>query len=98
MSKQPYLHLSFQKTNQTQFLNSDNLPAVLSGIRSICGIASTVLGNVSETDGEATPSSSAVVPAATTGTVTNQAGVLALLNPAALTLVTGAILVIQGCL
>ncbi|KAL5478856.1 hypothetical protein ACEPAI_2133 [Sanghuangporus weigelae] len=50
----------FTRTNQTEFLSadSDQLPGIISGIRSICAIESTLLGNVSATNGEV-PSSSA---------------------------------------
>ncbi|KAI0085524.1 hypothetical protein BDY19DRAFT_877910, partial [Irpex rosettiformis] len=39
----------FEKTNQTSFLNANTqeLPNILKGINSICGLASTLLGNVS---------------------------------------------------
>jgi len=40
----------FQQTNQTDVLNSDNLPAVVSGMRTICGMVSTLLGGVASTN------------------------------------------------
>lgn len=49
---------SFQQTNQTDVLNITNLPSILSGIKEICSLESTLLGNVSEAD-NATASQSA---------------------------------------
>ncbi|KAH9894033.1 WD40 repeat-like protein [Cubamyces lactineus] len=55
----------FTQTNQTQFLNSDDLPGVLQGIHNICGIESSLLGGVATADGEVTPTTSLDVPKAT---------------------------------
>ncbi|TFK71202.1 hypothetical protein BDN72DRAFT_749567, partial [Pluteus cervinus] len=43
----------FIQTNQTDVIETDNLPAVLSGVQKICSLGSAVFGNVSEQDGEA---------------------------------------------
>ncbi|TBU42712.1 hypothetical protein BD309DRAFT_923096 [Dichomitus squalens] len=58
----------FIKTNQTSFLDSDsaNLPGIVDGMRKICALESTLLGNVSNSDGETTPTSSAAAATATT--------------------------------
>ncbi|OBZ74715.1 hypothetical protein A0H81_05540 [Grifola frondosa] len=45
----------FQQTNQTAFLDAPDIPAVLSGIRQICALESTLLGGAATADGEATP-------------------------------------------
>ncbi|KAI8990388.1 WD40 repeat-like protein [Trametes punicea] len=58
----------FTQTNQTQFLNSSDLPSVLTGIRNICAIESTLLGGVATADGEVTPTTSLNVPQATAPT------------------------------
>ncbi|KAF8583506.1 hypothetical protein K439DRAFT_1309804, partial [Ramaria rubella] len=44
----------FQQTNQTEVLDptGDNLPTIVSGLRSVCALASTLLGNVTGADGE----------------------------------------------
>ncbi|OSD00035.1 WD40 repeat-like protein [Trametes coccinea BRFM310] len=55
----------FIQTNQTQFLNSSNLPGVVDGIRKICALESSLLGGVATADGEVTPTTSLVVPIAT---------------------------------
>ena len=60
--------LSFEQTNQTQFLNVSNtadVPSILSGIRSVCALASVLLGGVATADGEVTPTSSIVAPSPT---------------------------------
>ncbi|KAK0477027.1 hypothetical protein IW261DRAFT_1488276 [Armillaria novae-zelandiae] len=53
----------FQATNQTDILEGNNLPSI------ICALESTLLGNVSKSDGEVTAStstsSSAAIPRAT---------------------------------
>ena len=61
---------SFEQTNQTSFLDApqNDLPSVLSGIQSICAIASTLLGGVATADGEVTPTSSIAVPSPTAST------------------------------
>ena len=64
--------LSFQQTNQTSFLDSNtpnaNLPSVVDGMRKVCALASTLLGGVAYTDGEATPTSSVYLPPGATAT------------------------------
>ncbi|TFK92175.1 hypothetical protein K466DRAFT_513991 [Polyporus arcularius HHB13444] len=55
----------FIQTNQTQFLNSQDLPAVVDGMRKICALESTLLGGVATADGEVTPTSSLPVPTPT---------------------------------
>ena len=57
---------SFEKTNQTDWLSTPDLPAVVDGMRKICGIASSLLGNVSAVDGEVTPTTAAPTPTAST--------------------------------
>lgn len=42
----------FQMTNQTDVLQSDNLPAVISGMRTVCGMMSTLVGSVASTNRE----------------------------------------------
>ncbi|TCD67734.1 hypothetical protein EIP91_011976 [Steccherinum ochraceum] len=54
----------FTKTNQTDVLNTPDLPSILSGLRSICALESSLIGNVSNTNGETTPS--APTPSPTT--------------------------------
>ncbi|KIP03022.1 hypothetical protein PHLGIDRAFT_111344 [Phlebiopsis gigantea 11061_1 CR5-6] len=49
----------FEKTNQTSFLNTTDTNSVLSGINSICALASTLIGGAPSADGEVTPTSSA---------------------------------------
>ncbi|KAH9987940.1 hypothetical protein BJV74DRAFT_840586 [Russula compacta] len=51
----------FEKTNQTAVLdnaasNSDDLPSLVKNIRELCAEASSIFGNVSNSDGETTPS------------------------------------------
>ncbi|KAI0051480.1 hypothetical protein FA95DRAFT_1485398 [Auriscalpium vulgare] len=53
----------FEKTNQTGWLDTPDLPSVVSGMRNVCGFASSILGNVSDSNGETTPSSSATATA-----------------------------------
>jgi hypothetical protein len=64
--------LSFQKTNQESVLNDQatDLPAVLSGVRSICAVASTILGNASVANN----------PTATQTQVTPTGGALSVLH------------------
>ena len=50
---------SFERTNQTQFLNTTDLPAVFAGIRQIRGSSSAILGNTTETNNETFPTSAA---------------------------------------
>lgn len=42
----------FQQTNQTQLLQSNNLPSVVQGLRTVCGMVSALLGGVASTDRE----------------------------------------------
>ena len=56
---------SFTQTNQTQFLNSENLSSVVEGIRNVCALESTLLGGAATADGEFTPSATSNVPQAT---------------------------------
>jgi len=46
----------FEKTNQTAVLDTPNLPSLVNSIRQLCALESTLFGNVSNTDGETTPS------------------------------------------
>ncbi|KAH9984197.1 hypothetical protein BJV77DRAFT_953309 [Russula vinacea] len=46
----------FEKTNQTSVLDTPNLPSLVKNIRDICASESSILGNVSNSDGETTPS------------------------------------------
>jgi len=69
----------FTKTNQTDVLNTPDLSSVLSGMRSICAIESTLLGNVSNANGETTPS--AAQPTPTTSWASAQYHAVALLAP-----------------
>ncbi|KAI0072305.1 hypothetical protein K474DRAFT_1605370 [Panus rudis PR-1116 ss-1] len=58
----------FIKTNQSDVLNTPDLPGIVNGMRQICAIESTLLGNVSVTDGEVTPSSSSPIATPTAST------------------------------
>ncbi|GLB44514.1 hypothetical protein LshimejAT787_1701410 [Lyophyllum shimeji] len=57
----------FTQTNQTQVLNynTQDLPSIVAGMRKICALESSLLGNVSETNGEVTPSTSVPAPTPT---------------------------------
>ncbi|KAI0246769.1 hypothetical protein BJV78DRAFT_113620 [Lactifluus subvellereus] len=44
----------FERTNQTAILDTPNLPSLVNSIREVCASASSLLGNVSNTDGETT--------------------------------------------
>ncbi|KAK0189431.1 hypothetical protein F5146DRAFT_982000 [Armillaria mellea] len=55
----------FQETNQTDVLPGNNLPSIISGMRNICALESTLLGNVSKADGEVTVSASSTSSAST---------------------------------
>ncbi|KAF8644035.1 hypothetical protein AX16_008751 [Volvariella volvacea WC 439] len=46
----------FIRTNQTDVLETPDLPEVLEGMRRVCAIQSTLFGNVSGANGEVTPS------------------------------------------
>ncbi|OCH92523.1 hypothetical protein OBBRIDRAFT_751131 [Obba rivulosa] len=56
----------FEQTNQTAFLNtsSSDLPGIITGIRNICALESTLLGGAASADGEVTPTGSATAPTA----------------------------------
>ncbi|KAH9017715.1 hypothetical protein EDB85DRAFT_1874265 [Lactarius pseudohatsudake] len=58
----------FEKTNQTDVLDTPDLPSLVNSIRQVCAFASALLGNVSNSNGETTPTAaaSATTPAATT--------------------------------
>ncbi len=91
---QPIL-CSFEKTNQTSFLdaNVQDLPGILKGVNSICGLVSTLLGNVSDTDGETTPSSAVATPTPTAAsTVANNARLFAVVSPHTLVVGIGLVL------
>ncbi|RDB17753.1 hypothetical protein Hypma_001079 [Hypsizygus marmoreus] len=51
----------FIQTNQSEVLNynTQDLPGIVSGMRKICGLESSLLGNVSETNGEVTHTTTA---------------------------------------
>jgi len=57
----------FIQTNQSQVLNynTQDLPSIISGMRQICALESSLLGNVSVTNGEVTPTSSSPPPTPT---------------------------------
>ncbi|PFH48848.1 hypothetical protein AMATHDRAFT_64528 [Amanita thiersii Skay4041] len=55
----------FIKTNQSDILNTPDLPDLVSNIRSICAVASTILGNVSAANGETNTTGGVVVPSPT---------------------------------
>lgn len=57
----------FERTNQTAVLDTPNLPSLVNNIRQLCALESTLLGNASNSDGEATPSPTAAA-ASTAGT------------------------------
>ena len=64
--------LSFQRTGQEDVLTTDtqNLPAVLSGIQKVCAVASTLLGGAVTANGEVTPTTSVAVPTSTSAAIT----------------------------
>ncbi len=68
--------VSFTQTNQTDVLNAPDLPSVVSGMRSICAIASTLLGGAASADGEVPTSSSSAVPTPTALSTSGSAKVL----------------------
>ncbi|KAG8876157.1 hypothetical protein FRB97_004364 [Tulasnella sp. 331] len=61
----------FIQTNQTAVLQSDNLPSVVSGLRQVCALASTIFGHVASANSQL-PSETAVsgTPIATAATTT----------------------------
>ncbi|KLO06616.1 hypothetical protein SCHPADRAFT_837841 [Schizopora paradoxa] len=65
----------FEQTNQTSFLNvssANDVPSILTGIRNICALESTLLGNVSGADGEVTSSGAAATPTAVASSSSSQ--------------------------
>ncbi|KAJ3482387.1 hypothetical protein NLI96_g7005 [Meripilus lineatus] len=54
----------FERTNQTDWLSTPNLPGVVNGIRQVCAIASTLLGNVSVANGEGSSTTTVPTPTA----------------------------------
>jgi len=46
----------FEKTNQTAVLDTPDLPSLVKSIRQVCAFASSLFGNVSNSNGETTPS------------------------------------------
>ncbi|TDL26800.1 hypothetical protein BD410DRAFT_715072 [Rickenella mellea] len=52
----------FGRTNQTGWLETDNLPAVVQGIRNVCAIASTLIGQAASADGEVPTTTAAPAP------------------------------------
>lgn len=52
----------FQKTNQSDVLDAPDLPSVVSGMRNICALASTLFGNVSGVDNETTSTTASPAP------------------------------------
>ena len=65
MSKREYAltrNVSFIQTNQTDVLNTPNLPSLVDNIRTVCSFTSTVLSNK-------TTSSSVPAPTQTSGAV-----------------------------
>ncbi|KAF5366734.1 hypothetical protein D9758_006564 [Tetrapyrgos nigripes] len=63
----------FVQTNQTQVLNAPDLNSVVSGMRQVCALASTLLGGVASTDGELPSTTASPTP---TPTSTNAASAL----------------------
>ncbi|KAI9455765.1 hypothetical protein BJY52DRAFT_620131 [Lactarius psammicola] len=56
----------FEKTNQTAVLDTPDLPSLVNSIRQVCAFASSLLGNVSNSNGETTPSPAGSAAAPTT--------------------------------
>ncbi|KAF9031078.1 hypothetical protein BDZ89DRAFT_1037645 [Hymenopellis radicata] len=54
----------FQATNQTDVLSTNDLPSVVAGMKQICALESTLLGNVASANGEI-PTTTSAAPAAT---------------------------------
>ncbi|KIK66245.1 hypothetical protein GYMLUDRAFT_157963 [Collybiopsis luxurians FD-317 M1] len=61
----------FEQTNQTDVLAAPDLPSVLSGMRQICALESTLLGSAVLSDGVLPSSTSAGAAAATSATTSN---------------------------
>ncbi|EKM78428.1 hypothetical protein AGABI1DRAFT_114712 [Agaricus bisporus var. burnettii JB137-S8] len=55
----------FIKTGQEDILNTPDLPGVVEGMRNVCAVASSLLRNVSATNGESTPSDNVPPPSPT---------------------------------
>jgi hypothetical protein len=64
--------LSFIRTGQEHVLAGDDLPSVVQGIRRVCAISSTLLGNVTQSNDEPPP------PAPTSGSVSDKIQVISL--------------------
>jgi len=62
----------FIQTNQSDVIDSNNLPAVLDGMRRICAIESALLGGAVTANGQVTPAGTTVQPKPT---ATNEAHV-----------------------
>ncbi|KAF4611730.1 hypothetical protein D9613_003908 [Agrocybe pediades] len=56
---------SFIQTNQTDVLDTSDLPGIVGDIRRICALSSTLLGNVSGADASLTATTNAPVPTST---------------------------------
>jgi hypothetical protein len=54
---------SFEQTNQTELLAMTNAPTVIDGMRKVCALASTLVGEATATDGNMAPISVPVVTA-----------------------------------
>jgi len=61
----------FIQTNQTDVLQSDNLPSVVSGMRQVCAFASALFGGVASADGEVPPSTTVASATAASATSTS---------------------------
>lgn len=82
----------FMRTNQEELLNSntEDLPNIIKGMRQICGLESTLNGNVSAVNGETTPSlSSTTQPTSTSNAARSMGWGCPLLLSWILILVTG---------
>jgi len=55
----------FVATNQSDILNTPDLPSVVDGMRKVCALSSSLLGGVATADGEVTPTTSIAPPAPT---------------------------------
>ncbi|KAI0289788.1 hypothetical protein B0F90DRAFT_699330 [Multifurca ochricompacta] len=65
----------FEQTNQTAVLDTPDLSSLVNNIRKVCAFASSILGNVSNTNGETTPthSTTTTTPSSTATGTTNAA-------------------------
>ncbi|KDR78271.1 hypothetical protein GALMADRAFT_245362 [Galerina marginata CBS 339.88] len=59
----------FIQTNQTQVLDTSNLPGIVAAIRNVCAIESTLLGNVSGVDASLTATPRPPAPTSTSAAV-----------------------------